>query len=110
MVCLVRKMDGIEPAADDGDPVPNYLRTRQVIVREVVIENKVYVLVTCGCHYFTRKKGPCHHFYAIVSREPSVEDFSPECLQSYELLYDLMIRSRVSSGVFNKVRDLYTSF
>ena len=87
MVCLVRKMDGIEPAADDGDPVPNYLRTRQVIVREVVIENKVYVLVKCGCHYFTRKKGPCRHFYAIVSREPSVEDFSPECLQSYELFY-----------------------
>ena len=54
MVCLVRKMDGIlEPAADDGDPVPNYLRTRQVIVREVFIENKVYVLVTCGYHYFT---------------------------------------------------------
>ena len=47
MVYLVRKMDGIEPAADDGDAVPNYLRTRQVIVREVFIENKVYVLVKC---------------------------------------------------------------
>lgn len=43
--------------------------------------------MTCGCYHFTRKKCQCRHFYAVVDREPSYEDFSPECLKAYEMYY-----------------------
>ena len=88
MVCLVRKSD--EALLDKeitGDPVPNYIRTREVIFREINVGGTEHVLMKCGCDYFTRIKGPCRHFYAIVDRTPEPGDFSPECLKSYELFY-----------------------
>lgn len=87
MECLIRKMRNTQGLACVGSPVPNYLCTRRLIIREVVVDGKVYVLIKCGCNYFCRKKGPCRHFYALVDREPTVEDFSPECYQSYEVFY-----------------------
>jgi len=45
------------------------------------------VVVTCSCNYFTRKHGPCRHFYGVVNRGPCVEDFAPDCYKSYEVFY-----------------------
>ena len=88
IVCLVRRKD--EPLLCkeiNDDPIPNYLRTRQIVVKEVIYGDRAYIVVKCSCHCFTRKKCPCRHFYAIADRSPKAEDFSPECLKSYELYY-----------------------
>lgn len=87
MQCWVRKMDEARKKRDADDPIPNYMRTRQIIIREIYVGENVYTLIKCGCHYFKRKKAPCRHFYAIMNRGPEAEDFSPECLKSYELYY-----------------------
>ena len=87
MTCLVRKPIAKFATSATPCPIPRYSRTRQVIFREVLVDGKPRVVVTCSCDYFTRKHGPCRHFYGTVKRGPRVDDFAPDCFKSYELYY-----------------------
>ena len=103
-------MDKTQSTEEDSDfPVPNYLRTRKIIVREVLHNDDVYVLIICTCPHFTRKRCQCRHFYALITRCPKVEDFSPECLQSYELFHSEHDEAEYTQGI-DEVVDMFESY
>ena len=80
MTCLVRKPIAKFATSATPCPIPRYSRTRQVIFREVLVDGKPRVVVTCSCDYFTRKHGPCRHFYGTVKRGPRAPACRPFCL------------------------------
>lgn len=86
--CLVRKhAPKSSSSGTNASPVPNYLRTRKVVLQEVPIGDETYVVVKCDCGHFTRKRCPCRHVYSIMNRPPTAADFSPECFKEYGRRY-----------------------
>ena len=85
---VLRKNDEGDKKSDKiDDPIPRYHRTRQVTIKEEVIEETSCVVIKCSCMHFGRQKYPCRHIYCIIHQAPDVVHFSPDCLLHYELFY-----------------------
>lgn len=64
-----------------------YARTRMLILREIEVDGKNYVVVMCSCGFFYHELCACRHVYSLLNRYPVPSDFFPCCFKTYEISY-----------------------